>query len=67
MNNQYHNSSSICGSDRGVDSGTGINIISDTNLPKSSYEKRVTNNIVHENLDELQHIVEFSPRDNTTH
>ncbi|CAH8511526.1 unnamed protein product [Schistosoma mattheei] len=64
INNQYNNS--ICGSDSGVDSGTGIIITSDTYLPITSYEKPVTNNIVHENLQELHHIVKLSPSNNTT-
>ncbi|CAI2727597.1 unnamed protein product [Schistosoma spindalis] len=59
MNNQYHNSSSICGSDSDVDSGTGIIITSDTYLPISSYEQPVTSNMVHENLEQLHYIWNF--------
>ncbi|CAH8531349.1 unnamed protein product [Schistosoma curassoni] len=64
INNQYNNS--ICGSDSGVDSGTGIIITSDTYLPITSYEKPITSNNVHENLQELHHIVKLSPSNNTT-
>ncbi|CAH8528790.1 unnamed protein product [Schistosoma bovis] len=60
---QYNNS--ICGSDSGVDSGTGIIITSDTYLPITSYEKPITSNIIHENLQELHHIVKLSPSNNT--
>ncbi|VDO55722.1 unnamed protein product [Schistosoma margrebowiei] len=63
INNQYNNS--ICGSDSGVDSGTGIIITSDTYLPITSYEKSVTSNNIHENLQELHHIVKLSPSNNT--